>query len=116
VYTDIVTQPWALQEFKADLFRTLGNPVRIRILEELRAAGTLSVTEIQQAVGIEPSNASQHLSVLRTRGVVLATREGTTVRYAVADEAIFGLLDTARSVFESRVAAQRDALNAGAAR
>lgn len=116
MYTERVTQPWALQDFKADLFRTLGNPVRIRILEELRAAGTLSVTEIQQAVGIEPSNASQHLGVLRTRGVVVAARDGTTVRYTVADEAIFALLDTARTVFESRLEVQRDALNGGAAR
>jgi ArsR family transcriptional regulator len=105
-----MTQQWPLQEFKSDLFRTLGNPVRIRILEELRAAGQLSVTEIQQAVGIEPSNASQHLAVLRARGVVQTTREGTTVRYSIADPELFGLLDTARRVFEKRLAAQQEAL------
>ena len=110
-----MTQPWALQEFKADLFRTLGNPVRIRILEELRAAGTLSVTEIQTAVGIEPSNASQQLAVMRTRGIVSSVREGTTVRYSVTDPEVFALLDTARSVFEKRLDAQRQALAAATA-
>ena len=78
-----------LQDFKADLFRTLGNPVRIRILEVLEVAGSLSVSEIQHRVGIEPANASQHLSVLRARGVVHASRDGTSVRYAVTDPSIF---------------------------
>lgn len=107
-----MTQPWPLQEFKADLFRTLGNPIRIRIIEELRSAGELSVTEIQQAVGIEPSNASQHLAVLRSRGIVLTSREGTTVRYSVADDEVFALLDTARNVFQKRLEAQQEALAA----
>jgi len=107
-----MTQTWPLQEFKADLFRTLGNSVRIRILEALREAGEMSVTEIQQAVGVEPSNASQHLAILRARGVVTTSREGTTVRYSIADPEVFALLDTARKVFEKRLAAQREALEA----
>jgi ArsR family transcriptional regulator len=107
-----MTQQWPLQEFKADFFRTLGNPVRIRILEALRSAGELSVTEIQQTVGIEPSNASQHLSVLRSRGVVVTSREGTTVRYSIADPEVYALLDTARKVFEKRLASQQEALEA----
>ena len=45
---------WPLQEFKADLFRTLANPARIRILEVIREGEELTVTAIQQAVGIEP--------------------------------------------------------------
>jgi DNA-binding transcriptional ArsR family regulator len=101
---------WHLQEFKADLFRTMANPVRIRILEEIREAGAPTVSEIQQAVGIEPSNASQHLSVLRSRGVVQATREGNTIRYSVADPEVFALLDTARRVFEKRLQSQQQAL------
>ena len=107
-----MSQQWALQEFKADLFRALGNPVRIRILEELRTAGTLTVTEIQTAVGIEPSNASQQLAVLRSRGIVFALREGNSVRYSVVDPEIYALLDIARSVFERRIDVQRDALAA----
>ena len=104
---------WPLQEFKADLFRVLANPARIRILEVIRAGEELSVTEIQQAVGIEPSNASQHLAILRSRGVVQSRRDGNTIRYSVPDEDIFELLDTARRVFELRTSAQQEALAEG---
>ena len=103
---------WPLQEFKADLFRTLANPARIRILEVIREGEEPTVTEIQQAVGIEPSNASQHLAILRSRGVVQARRDGNTIRYSVADPEVFALLDTARAVFERRLATQQDALKA----
>jgi ArsR family transcriptional regulator len=99
-----------LQDFKADLFRTLGNPARIRILEALQDSGSLTVGEIQQRVRIEPANTSQHLSVLRSRGVVEARREGTNVWYTVPDPAIFELLLVARRIFEMRLAAQADLL------
>jgi DNA-binding transcriptional ArsR family regulator len=102
----------ALQDFKADLFRTLANPLRIRILESLRAAGSLSVTELQQRVGVEPSNISQHLSILRARGLVVPRREGTTIWYSVADERLFELLDVARLLFEGNLAAQTRLLGA----
>ena len=103
---------WPLQEFKADLFRTLAHPARIRILEVIRESDELSVTEIQQAVGIEPSNASQHLGILRSRGVVRARRDGNTIRYSIADAEVFSLLDSARRMFEHRVNAQQEALAA----
>jgi hypothetical protein len=53
--------------------------------------------------------------VMRTRGIVSAAREGTTVRYSVTDPEVFALLDTARSVFEKRLNAQRQALSAATA-
>ena len=101
-----------LQDFKADLFRTMANPARIRILEVLREAGSLTVSEIQQQVGIEAANASQHLSIMRARGIVEARREGTSVWYTVPEQAIFDLLDTARAIFEKRLAAQAELLEA----
>ena len=106
-----VTQ-WALQEFKADLFGALANPVRIRILEAIRSADELSVSEIQEAVGIGSANASQHLAILRARGVVRAARSGQTMRYSVVDSRVFELLDIARGIFEQRLASQQDALRA----
>jgi ArsR family transcriptional regulator len=95
-----------LQDFKADLFRTLAHPGRIRILEELEVAGSLTVGEIQHRVGIEAANASQHLAILRAHGIVEARREGTRAWYSVTDEGIFELLATARAIFERRTAAQ----------
>ena len=98
--------PPTLQDFKAELFRTLANPVRIRILEVLRAAGSLTVREIQQQVGVEPSNVSQHLALLRGRGLVTTRREATSIWYSVAEPELFGMLDAARAIFDSQLAAQ----------
>ncbi|MCC7363376.1 MAG: helix-turn-helix transcriptional regulator [Dehalococcoidia bacterium] len=95
-----------LQEFKADLFRTLANPTRVRIMELLRLAGSLTVSELQQRLEIESSNVSQHLAILRARGLVTTRREGTSIWYAVADPAIFDLLDAARAVFEHQLEAR----------
>lgn len=100
-----------LQDFKAELFRTLGNPVRIRILEVLRAAGSLTVGEIQQRVGAEQSNVSQHLTILRTRGLVETRREGTSIWYRVSQPALFDLLDVARVIFDAQLAAQAHLAN-----
>jgi ArsR family transcriptional regulator len=103
-----------LQQFKADLFKTMANPLRIRILEELRTGGNLTVSEIQQRVGVEPSNVSQHLSIMRGAGVVISSREGTNVRYAVAAPEIFELMDVARTIFENRLLEQSRLLESGA--
>lgn len=100
-----------LQDYKAELFRTLANPVRIRILEALRAAGSLTVSEIHQRVGAEPSNVSQHLSIMRNRGVVVARREGTSMWYSVSEPELFNLLDVARIIFERQLDARAKILH-----
>ena len=101
-----------LQDFKAELFRALANPVRIRILEVLRESGSLTVGEIQQRVGIESSNVSQHLSILRSHGLVATRREGTSIWYSVAAPDLYKLLDVARAIFEKRLTAQSRVLKA----
>ena len=105
-YAGSVPERAGLQAFKAELFRALANPVRIQLLEELRAAGEASVTDLQQRLGIESSNVSQHLSILRARGLVVARREGTTAWYSVSDPGLYELLDAARAIFGRQLAAQ----------
>lgn len=105
-----------LQDFKADLFRTLANPVRIRIVESLRVAGSLTVGEIQHRVGVEPSNVSQHLGALRARGLVETRREGTSIWYSVRDVRLFDILDAARAIFDSQLAAQAEMVDAAGPR
>lgn len=95
-----------LQDFKAELFRTLANPVRIRILEVLRHAGSLTVREIQQRVGSEPANVSQHLALMRGRGLVSTRRDGTSIWYSIAEPQLFEMLDAARAIFDNQLAAQ----------
>ena len=66
-----------LQGFKADLFKALGHPVRIRILELLRS-GERTVSDLQSQLQIEASSVSQQLAVLRSRQLVVGRKEGTS--------------------------------------
>lgn len=99
-----------LQDFKADLFRALGHPTRIRILELLREQTTMTVGDLQQALEIGAATTSQHLSVLRSHALVVARREGTSVRYEVRDPELYLLLDAARALFEKQLHAQAQLL------
>jgi DNA-binding transcriptional ArsR family regulator len=87
-----------LQILKAEFFKALGHPSRIRILEILRHQER-SVQELQEALGLDQSAVSQQLAILRAKNVVEARKEGTTVRYTVRDAAIGDLLDVARRIF-----------------
>jgi DNA-binding transcriptional ArsR family regulator len=91
-----------LQVFKADFFKALAHPVRIRILEILRD-GERSVNELQDALGLDQAAVSQQLAILRGRNVVVTTREGTTVRYAIRDPLVTDLLDVARRIFNHQL-------------
>lgn len=87
-----------LQDFKAELFKALAHPTRIRILERLRA-GEKTVSALQAEVGIEAAAVSQQLAVLRAKHIVEGRKEGTSVYYRVVDDTIFVLLDAARAIF-----------------
>ena len=90
--------PDRLRQFKAEFFKALAHPVRIAILEHLRR-GPRSVGEIQELTGVAGSTVSQQLAILRSRGIVVPERSGTTVRYHAADPQIYALLDSARQIF-----------------
>ena len=90
------------QQFKAEFFKALSHPLRIKILEIL-ADGEKSVTEMQRLVGSEGSAVSQQLSVLRAKSIVDARKEGTRVIYALRDPAIIELLDVARKLFNNHL-------------
>jgi ArsR family transcriptional regulator len=92
-----------LQGFKGELFKALGHPARIRMLELLRD-GEKSVTELQIALEMEASSVSQQLAVLRARQLVGKRKVGTSVYYRVIDPQVFDLLDTARAMFEHHLA------------
>ena len=85
---------------KAELFRSLGSPVRIRILE-LLVVGEKTVANLLSATEIEPSSLSQHLKVLRSSGLVESSRQGNAVTYRVTDPAVGELLVAARAVLAS---------------
>jgi DNA-binding transcriptional ArsR family regulator len=91
-----------LHRFKADLFKAMAHPVRIRILEILRQ-GEQTVSGMQMQLEIDPSSVSQHLAVLRGRDLLAARKVGTSVYYRVSDPHLFAILDAARAIFETHV-------------
>lgn len=94
--------PDGLRQFKAEFFKALAHPLRVRILELLRG-GPMSVSQLQDAVGVPASSISQQLAVLRGRNVVVTERRGTTVIYRVRDSELFELLDVARRLFNAHL-------------
>ena len=92
--------PVALYQVKAEFFRTLGHPARIRILE-LLSEGDKPVHQLLATISIEPSNLSQQLSVLRKAGLVTQRRHGPEVIYSLAIAEIRDLLLAARVIVTS---------------
>lgn len=103
--------PDPLVELVAQRFRVLGEPMRIRILDHLRD-GSATVTELRAALGISQQNASKHLGVLHSAGIVSRTKEGTSVRYAIADESVFALCEQVCGGLRSRLAEFQQILDA----
>lgn len=91
-----------LQSFKAELFKALSHPTRIRILELLRQ-GEQSVSQLQLELGPEGSTVSQQLAILRMKNLVDTRRAGNAIFYRLRDPQITDLLDAARRIFESHV-------------
>ncbi len=100
----------ALQDFKAELFKALGHPVRLRILELLEP-GEKTVSELQAMLDIEASSVSQQLSLMRARQLVDARKHGTNVFYTARDPSLFQLLAIARKIFEHQVAQMNSVLD-----
>jgi len=87
---------------KAEFFRVLGHPKRVRILELLRD-GERTVGDLQSLLRLDSSGTSQHLSALRRLGVLTSRRDGTNVYYRVRDERIFELLSIAHAVVSTNI-------------
>jgi DNA-binding transcriptional ArsR family regulator len=102
-----------LYQAKAEFFRTLGHPARIRVLE-LLAEGDLAVHELRAAIDIEASSLSQQLAVLRLAGLVTQRRTGGEVIYTLALPAVRDLLAAARAILRAKSADELvDEISAG---
>ena len=86
-----------LYQVKAEFFKTLAHPARIRVLE-LLGEREHAVAEMLPEVGIEPANLSQQLAVLRRAGLVVARKEGSTVHYSLTSPQVAELLAVARRI------------------
>jgi DNA-binding transcriptional ArsR family regulator len=95
--------PTDLAEMIAARMRVIGDPNRIRILDQLRD-GELSVTEITERLEMTQQNASKHLGVLLGAGIVARRKEGTTALYRVADEGVYALCEQVCGGIQDRLA------------
>jgi ArsR family transcriptional regulator len=98
-----------LSEVKAELFKALGHPARVRALEVL-AGGERTVGELQPLVGIESSHLSQQLGVRRRAGLVTTRKEGASVVYALKDPLVAELPGVAKQLLMAALAETRDLL------
>lgn len=100
-----------LYEVKANLFKGLAHPFRIRLLELLSDSPELTVSALQAETELEPSHLSQHLSVLRRHHLVVSERRGSHVFYRLADPRIRELLAVARALLLTMLSEDRDRLS-----
>jgi ArsR family transcriptional regulator len=91
-----------LFRLQADICKTLSDPNRLMILNELKN-GEMSVGQITASLGLPQSNVSRHLAVLRERAVVNTRREGTTIYYSLSDPKIAEACNLVREVLEGRL-------------
>ncbi len=110
--SDTTTAP--LYEIKADLFRSLAHPTRIRALEVLSASADYAalVSDLLAATGAEASVLSQHMAVLKRAGVVASTRTGNIVVYRLSRPLVAELLVVARAFLRETLAASGQQLAA----
>ena len=90
-----------IPQIKAEFFKAMGHPVRIRVLE-LLSEGERPVSEMLELIEIEQSHLSQQLGVLRRAGLVESRRDGSHVVYAMADDRLVQLLKLSREMMLDR--------------
>jgi DNA-binding transcriptional ArsR family regulator len=101
--------PQQVANFKAEFFKALAHPIRIRIVDCLRG-GEKGVNELSEMLELEPANVSQQLAVLRVRNIVVGRKSGSSVFYSVSDPALFKLLDVAKDIFNNHLVGVREML------
>jgi ArsR family transcriptional regulator len=92
----------AVSMLKAELFRALGHPMRVRVLERL-ADSELNVGELQRLLVIDAGGVSAHLSILRRQGLVESRRDGTSVFYRLRDPRVRQLLELTRTMITAQL-------------
>lgn len=86
-----------LYKLHASICQTLANPKRLEIIDKLRI-GDMSVTKLAEVLGISQSNLSQHLAIMRQKGIVTTRREGLSVHYRLSNPKITQACDLMRQV------------------
>lgn len=93
-------------DVKAELFKSLGHPARIQLLEML-SNGAVAVSQLRDSTGLEPSNLSQHLGILRRQRLITPSRRNGRLFYELASPEVTVLLAAARSLLGTLLRAPR---------
>lgn len=101
--------PAPLVDLIAERFRLLGEPMRVRALDHMRAAGEASVGEMAQALGTSQQNVSKHLGILHAGGILQRRRDGNRMLYSIADESVLAICEAVCGSLE-RSAGERSEL------
>ena len=107
---EIVRVSTPLYQLKAEFFKTLGHPARIRVLE-LLSEREHAVAEMLPEVGIEPAHLSQQLAVLRRANLVTYRKQGSTVYYSLTSPQVAELLAVARQILTGVLSGQAELLH-----
>ena len=99
-----------MSQFTSEFFKAMAHPLRIRILDALRA-GEVGVNGLSAQLNVEQSTLSQQLAILRKSNIVVGRKEAQNVFYSVTDPAIIRLLDDARQIFNNQLVSIRDLLS-----
>ncbi len=89
---------------KAEFFRALAHPIRIRLLEVLVATPECSVQDLQRTLGLDQPIVSQQLARLRASGIVTTRNSGAATRYSASDPLLKDLLQVAKQILNRRLA------------
>ena len=107
-----MTKPKGWYEMHAEVCKTFGHPKRLMVITTLREREH-TVTELSEQTGIDTSNLSQHLHILRDKGLVKTRREGTKIFYSLGDPNIGKALDLMAAFLEKKIATDHSILEAG---
>lgn len=94
-------------ELQAEISKTLANPIRLAVLHSLKN-GENTVNELAETVGVSQSNLSQHLAIMRQRGIVKTRKQGVTIFYSVSNPKINQACDMVREVLLDQLRQKRD--------
>ncbi|MGD6851475.1 MAG: ArsR/SmtB family transcription factor [Candidatus Bathyarchaeia archaeon] len=105
--TEKPTIDMTVYNLQAEISKTLANPIRLAILHTLKD-GEKSVNELTSIIGISQSNLSQHLALMRQKGIVKTRKQGTSIFYSVTDPKINVACDTIREVLLNQLKQRQD--------
>src|SRR4030043_680955 len=99
-----------IYNLQAEISKTLANPIRLAILHSLRD-GEKSVNDLTGILGISQSNLSQHLAIMRQKGILETRKQGTNIFYSVTNPKINQACDTVREVLLDQLRQRQELAN-----